>query len=272
MKTWLILLFTLVFSLRGYADYNIKVYTKYGKLVDALVLSEMSVSEVNESNEYHIKTYPNATYLGTATQTYNCHSYAWNMSDGGLVCWINASTSETEQNNLNLMTYWSNDYYVSTTESNALKIFYPKSDHSAIKSSVAGMYESKWGKGPLMRHAPEYGPYENMDDRLYFSVRTGTIGGALECSNGIGPVNVGESSRYSLPSNYPSGIYVECEWTVLDGKDEDATGTKANVDISSDKTSAMISFNRSGLYVISCKCFYSGKAIAVYTFQAIVEN
>jgi len=48
-------------------------------------------------------------------------------------------------------------------------IFYYNGNHSAVKSSVAGMYESKWGPAPLMRHSPEYGPSEyNMQDRRYY--------------------------------------------------------------------------------------------------------
>lgn len=269
MKIWLISICALLFSITAFAQ-NIVLYTKYGKPVNAMVLPEMSAYEINESNEYHITTYSNATYLGTATRTYNCHSYAWNMSDGGPTCWINASIPETETNNLNIMKYWNNDYYKSTTEGNAVKIFYPNSDHSAIKSSVAGMYESKWGKGPLMRHAPGYGPYPNMDERSYF--RHEIIGKPLICSNGSGYTHVGISSEYSMPSGYPSGNLVEYEWTVLDGKDENVIGTKANVNISSDGTSVMISFNRSGLYIITCECLIPGEMIAIYTFQAIVEN
>lgn len=41
--------------------------------------------------------YPNATEQGTATttSTYNCHSYAWNMSEGGPTCWINTPGDDT---------------------------------------------------------------------------------------------------------------------------------------------------------------------------------
>ncbi|MDR1115666.1 MAG: hypothetical protein LBL33_05895, partial [Tannerella sp.] len=45
--------------------------------------------------------------------------------------------------------------FVSSSETASYdKIFYSSGDHSAVKSSVAGKYESKWGQLPLIRHAP----------------------------------------------------------------------------------------------------------------------
>jgi hypothetical protein len=55
--------------------------------------------------------------------------------------------------------YWDDGSYEETIEASAAKIFYYNGDHSAIKSPThPGMYESKWGQAPRMRHAPGYGP------------------------------------------------------------------------------------------------------------------
>ena len=135
---------------------KVRIFTKCGKPLIAYSISEMTSQEIAELNSFTIKTYPNATFLSNSSATYNCHSYAWNVSDGGKKYWINESS---------ISKYWTDDYYSETTEDNAVKINYYDSDHSAVVSSVKDMYESKWGSCPLMRHAPNYGPYENMEKR-----------------------------------------------------------------------------------------------------------
>lgn len=55
----------------------------------AYSINEMTSQEIAELNSFTIKTYPNATFLSNSSATYNCHSYAWNVSDGGKKYWIN---------------------------------------------------------------------------------------------------------------------------------------------------------------------------------------
>ena len=229
---------------------SITIYTKYGNPVDALSVSEMSSQEIAESNSYAISHYPNATFISNASATYNCHSYAWNISDGGSRCWINAAKKLTYDN---LMKYWTNDYYGQTSnENNATKIFYYKSDHSAIKSSVAGMYESKWGRLPLMRHAPNYGPYNNMDTRYYYT-RT-FHNGIINCNEGnCGVRELNKKYNYSL-SNMPTGSNIIFEWKVLDGKEEDAVEKGFAVLEENGKT-AFVTFKQPGLYTIICEAY-----------------
>lgn len=110
---------------------------------------------------YYQNNFPQATFLSEATSTYNCHNYAWNMTEGGDDYWMNDPSA--------YMTDWS---YVETSSAYAEKIFYymvPYGYHSAVPSSVSGMYDSKWGSAPLMRHAPTYGPYSNMNYRKYYA-------------------------------------------------------------------------------------------------------
>lgn len=229
---------------------SITIYTKYGNPVDALSVSEMSSQEIAESNSYAISHYPNATFISNASATYNCHSYAWNISDGGSRCWINAAKKLTYDN---LMKYWTNDYYIQTSnENNATKIFYYRSDHSAIKSSVAGMYESKWGRLPLMRHAPNYGPYNNMDTRYYY---TKTFhNGIINCDEGnCGVRELNKKYYYSL-RNMPTGSNIIFEWKVLDGKEEDAV-EKGFAVLEENVETVFVTFKQPGLYTIICEAY-----------------
>lgn len=229
---------------------KVRIFTKCGKPLIAYSISEMTSQEIAESNSYAISHYPNATFISNASATYNCHSYAWNISDGGSRCWINAAKKLTYDN---LMKYWTNDYYGQTSnENNATKIFYYKSDHSAIKSSVAGMYESKWGRLPLMRHAPNYGPYNNMDTRYYYT-RT-FHNGIINCNEGnCGVRELNKKYNYSL-SNMPTGSNIIFEWKVLDGKEEDAVEKGFAVLEENGKT-AFVTFKQPGLYTIICEAY-----------------
>jgi len=121
-----------------------------------------------------------------ATESYNCHSYAWYMSAGGVnTYWINAylnsqlanfnpyvnsTTLPTTPNNLKK--YWDDGSYFETIESHATKVWYGASnasdwtwsasvgwenfrDHSAVRitsGTHTGKYESKWGAWPRYIH------------------------------------------------------------------------------------------------------------------------
>ena len=161
MKTKLIIFFLL--SAMGLCNaQTVYLYTPNGSQVRAFINSEMSSSDIAYYTKECATLYPNAEILANASSTYNCHSYAWNMTEGGTVCWLNQSPD--------LHLYWDDGSYEVTTEANAEKIFYYNDDHSAVKSTTyAGKYESKWGSYPLVRHSPEYGPsIYNMQYRRYY--------------------------------------------------------------------------------------------------------
>lgn len=119
-----------------------------------------------------------------------------------------------------------------------------------------------------MRHASDYGPYKDMKNRYFFQHLM--YSGLLACSNGPGLTQVGISSIYSISAIMPTGKNVVYEWTVEDAKGEDAIGTKANVSI--DGTTAIISFNNTGIYEIYFRCYLvnGGSTLATYSFEAIV--
>lgn len=129
---------------------------------------------------YYAASYPAATEQNapSTTSTYNCHSYAWNISEGGPTCWI-GYYSQTEED-----IYWTDQSYIETTEAYASKISYYADDHSARQTSTQGTYISKWGDKVLMLHARDYGPsIYQMSYRRYFKLNPGITGStALLCS------------------------------------------------------------------------------------------
>lgn len=109
----------------------------------------------------------NAVRIGPATQTYNCHAYAWHVSDGGSYCWINKKDS---YNQPNVSKYWTNDAYSTTDHfGEFVKIFYGfTADHSAITTSTYEV-KSKWGTWPLYRHFRSDCPY-SASNLTYYKV------------------------------------------------------------------------------------------------------
>lgn len=152
-----------------YYGYNVPLLTPNGSNLYAEYITQdaWTSNMKNAVNNYYIQTYPNATFLSDATANYNCHNYAWRMTEG-------FSTPYRLQDPY---PYWNDGSYVETTSQYAEKIYYyniPNDSHSAVPSSVSGMYESKFGFGPLMRHAPGYGPYHDaytnyMNYRRYYA-------------------------------------------------------------------------------------------------------
>lgn len=113
------------------------------------------------------QVYPNAQVLSGPTNYYNCHSYAYHLTEGwSNQVWINHYDNSYVPNS-NIQKYWNDCYQVTSNPAAAVKIYYT-GDHSAV-ASVNGKYDSKWGAYPLMRHDPHdapaiYQPYS----RVYY--------------------------------------------------------------------------------------------------------
>ncbi|MBL7727727.1 MAG: T9SS type A sorting domain-containing protein [Dinghuibacter sp.] len=153
MKKLIFYIIPLFFSavLQGQTYSNTSVLTPRASSVQALSLTSADYTSAQKASikANTLATYPGVTFLADATLTYNCHGYAWHISEGGTPnVWINAGTN-------NLSKYWTDGSYVQVcTEAAADKIHYFSGDHSAIKSAVAGKYESKWGSDIRVRHNP----------------------------------------------------------------------------------------------------------------------
>lgn len=98
------------------------LYTPKGSVFMGFQRGELT-SEERNSILVEVRKYPEATILAPETNTYNCHSYAWNMTCGGPTCWVNAGT-----NNSNISVNWTDGSYVETTANNAEKIHYYQGD------------------------------------------------------------------------------------------------------------------------------------------------
>ncbi len=134
------------------------VYTPNGTAVAAdRDRNELDSWEISSKNSQFQKTYPSIVFVSTATNKYNCHSYAWYQQSTSNRYWIN-----------NPAAYMTDGSYTRITSGLSAndKVYYRHSsvsaDHSAILLSPASMIViSKWGDGPLFRHYTYECPYMN---------------------------------------------------------------------------------------------------------------
>jgi hypothetical protein len=148
LSLWLLLLCGVFIT----ADYLVIIRTPNNSIVpDTYVLDEMSSYDIIMGNNYVEDNYPLAERISDASRRYNCHGYAWHLSEGGSYVWIGLETTTAED------IYWTDCSYVETSESLATKVRY-SDNHSAITTSTPNYYISKWGRLPLVRHHRTYVP------------------------------------------------------------------------------------------------------------------
>jgi hypothetical protein len=197
---------------------TVYLYTPNGSQIYAFQRQEMSPSDIAYYTAECASLYPNAEILANASTTYNCHSYAWNKTEGGPTCWLNQHPD--------LHQYWDDGSYEQTTEVNAVKIFYYDGDHSAVKSTThVGKYESKWGSFPLVRHSPTYGPYTNMQNRRYYQLcspvnftnRTVTINTTINSCGNINVQNVTVTNNAKLMLDASNETIINGSFEVTSG-------------------------------------------------------
>ena len=172
---------------------NVMIYTPNGSVVpDAGVLvGEDYTQEYKQSiNNDILNNYDDVEILGDATKKYNCHGYAWHMTENGDTVWIN-----TEE------IYWQDGSYIEVPESIATKVSYYE-NHSAVRLNST-WYVSKWGKLSKVKHHPNNVPPNYMPDSTkHYYIRTPQItGSSIICSTAI----------YTI-QNLPSSASVQ--WSV----------------------------------------------------------
>lgn len=140
--------------------------------------------------------YDGAEIVGVPTNRYNCHGYAWHVSEGGGNLWIGYNTSTAEN------IYWTDGSYIEVPESEATKISYDEStaNHSAVRIN-SSWYQSKWGAGPLVKHHPNACPYNTSNPKKYYKRNLSILGSTTFYNN----------STFSL-NNYMSGATVH--WSI----------------------------------------------------------
>jgi hypothetical protein len=84
MKTRIKIILSLIFSFAIYNAGAIYLYTPNGSAVFASAEVEWwSAAEIAYYTNQCQEAFPEAQVLANVSHTYNCHSYAWNMSEGG---------------------------------------------------------------------------------------------------------------------------------------------------------------------------------------------
>lgn len=137
---------------------------------DDLTSSQKTSLMYNVINNY------GADFLSEATLTYNCHSYAWHMTEGHSNdrVWLGYFPSDED-------IYWNDGSYYEVPESLATKVRY-SNEHSAVRMSN-NLYWSKWGAWPLVGHAPNNVPVSYGDPYKYYKRTPPITGPSIVCSS-----------------------------------------------------------------------------------------
>ena len=107
-----------------------------------------STAQIASLREYLQSQYNGAILVDVPSFAYNCHAYAWHVSEGGNKVWIGLNGSKAED------VYWTDGSYYEVPENEATKVSYHESgNHSAIRLS-SEWYQSKWGSSALVKHHP----------------------------------------------------------------------------------------------------------------------
>ena len=214
-----------------------QVYTPQGSLVSdtyAIPGYYSPAQKLAIKQEYE-QAYPRAIYIDEADPTYNCHAYAWHISEGGSHVWMGMSTNPTS-------IYWEDGSYIETTASDpeATKVSYPDDNHSAIVSTPSYYFISKWGNTCLFKHTKSDCPYQRSKTLRYFKLSMKISGKQVLV---IPPSGNTVTSEYIL-SRVPVGASVE--WVVDRGAATIVSGQ------GSDKVRIAFSYNSSVSAIVHC--------------------
>ncbi len=175
MKKYTIVIVLMLCTIIGFSQST--VYTCENNPVYATLRDELQ--DIQAANNQFLQIYgpmfgfTQDNIIDDASNTYNCHAYAYHVSEGGNKVWINNVTSSAFCDaplSYNIDQYWEDACIIQVaSESDAEKVHYYRGDHSAIRLSN-GMYQSKWGQYPLVRHAAADVDYcDSYVSRRYYS-------------------------------------------------------------------------------------------------------
>ena len=137
-----------------------QIFTPTGVSVGAeIVKQEFSDPEIAAGNAFWMDSIINAGWsadtLAGVSAKYNCHGYAWHMSDGGDTIIIRYEPE--------VVKYFSgaNPTYEEVGNSGKYrKVYYNGAQHSAVVDpDNTNWVISKWGSGPLVSHLPNDCPF-----------------------------------------------------------------------------------------------------------------
>lgn len=248
--------------------YTVTVYTPNGSPVSDCwrTTEDYDFNQRNYKTTQTANTYPNATVLESATTTYNCHSFAWHISEGGEGnIWMGKTTNPTSA-------YWLDGSYVYATSSTGKKVSYNNDNHSAVTTNTPNVFRSKWGSLPLMEHPKNHSPYDysSLSYHKRNDIPSFYIGSdAYDYDSQGSPIyTYGGNASFTLHAYSPHHSPTRYEWSAEFNGSCDRwyiwpSGSNADFSI------YMGQNDSGGLFRINCK-FYSGSTLignASYTIS-----
>ncbi|WP_321997858.1 hypothetical protein [Draconibacterium orientale] len=165
--------------------------------IEGIVWDALTASQYNAALS-SLSGYSNITIVENPTSEYNCHGWAWHLSEGNTTkVWINFENDDEERN---LEHYWYDGSFIEVSSNNeAENVHYYEGDHSADKYSST-LYKSKWGYSGLIIHTPDNVPSIYLGNKKYY---------ASFKVNGPQLVCYGSTATFTTPD------YVNCtfNWT-----------------------------------------------------------
>jgi hypothetical protein len=228
------------------------VSTYFGKTITGLVREEFSNQELINITNQAVSNYPDAIVRGSATAKYNCHSYAWHNNSLNNSVWINAANNGS----LQLSKYWTDDLFVSCSDSLATRAYYSDGDHSAVVLP-SGKFLSKWGGWPLMEHDYDYCPYI-LTNLQYFKLRSEPI---FINSGVTGDANVRPNTvhLYYVSNQNSSTNY---QWVV--SYMDNLTTTPGTCELTTvNRYSCQLNCFQYGLYRLKAYGYYEGACVSL---------
>ncbi|MDE5810266.1 MAG: hypothetical protein K2H59_08320 [Muribaculaceae bacterium] len=252
----------------GYFDRTtVYITTPGGLKVEAFKIDcQDSDKDINEALK-DIQKYSNAVVLEQGTCTYNCHGYAWWVSEGGEKYWINNTLGDESENLSNFF----NDGTYTITKSPAPgdKVYYKYGDHSAVVYS-GDIVISKWGPGALVRHRVNECPYNSTE--LVYYTKVQFKNGKVYWDMNPDPTPVNTYEDFHINDSYNSSIY-RTEIFISSGKDPDEPledDSKAYI-ISKTNNTARVYFAKQGIYFVNFNIYLkaNGKFMARYVSDEV---
>jgi len=153
-------------------------------------VSYTSTQLLTIANDLYVN-YNGAELIDAPSNKYNCHAYAWHVSEGGNKVWIGYYTDTAED------VYWTDGSYIEVPENESTKVSYHQDgNHSAIRLNST-WYQSKWGPSALVKHHPNDVPsgYKPSMTKKYYKLAS-IIGPDQLCLT---------TQTYSLPAGCLTG-------------------------------------------------------------------
>jgi hypothetical protein len=163
--SWLIIMLALISYTSVVAQncdlYTHFVYTPNYMPVGVIITTEFLDDEIasNDSNmAQHIKDHNwTAVKISPSSATYNCHDYAWDLTEGSYYKVVMAGSARGGSLDCQVDQYFDGTapaYHQVASASEATKVFYGSGpDHSAVVN-CDGTFTSKWSYFGVYKHAP----------------------------------------------------------------------------------------------------------------------